>query len=97
VWWARVDKRRPVVLVSRDEAYAVRALVIAAPVTTTVRGYAVEVRLGRREGLPRPCVVNCDWLITLPKSDLIERAGVLSRAKLDQLDAALRFALGLDG
>jgi mRNA interferase MazF len=96
VWWARVDKRRPVVLISRDEAYDVRALVIAAPVTTTVRSYAVEVRLGRREGLPRACVVNCDWLITLPKTDLLERAGTLSGSKLDELDAALRFALGLD-
>jgi mRNA interferase MazF len=96
VWWARVDKRRPVVLVSRDEAYAVRALVIAAPVTTTVRGYAVEVKLGRREGLSRACVVNCDWLVTVPKRDLIERAGALSAAKLAQLDDALRFALALD-
>jgi mRNA interferase MazF len=96
VWWARVDKRRPVVLVSREEAYAVRALVIVAPATTTVRGYAVEVKLGRREGLPRSCVVNCDWLVTLPKSDLIERAGALSGTKLDQLDSALRFALGLE-
>ena len=96
VWWARVDKRRPVVLISRDEAYEVRALVIVAPATTTVRGYAVEVALGRREGLPRPCVVNCDWLVTLPKADLIERAGVLSRTKQTELDSALRFALALD-
>ena len=44
VWWAKVDKRRPVVLVSREEAYAVRSLVITAPVTTTIRGYAVEVK-----------------------------------------------------
>jgi mRNA interferase MazF len=60
VWWARVDKRRPVVLVSRDEAYGVRALVIVAPASTTVRNYPVEVRIGRREGLERSCVVNCD-------------------------------------
>jgi mRNA interferase MazF len=96
VWWAQVDKRRPVVLVSREEAYDVRALVIAAPVTTTVRGFSVEVKLGRREGLARECVVNCDWLVTLAKTDLLERAGTLSAAKLRQLDAALRFALGLD-
>jgi mRNA interferase MazF len=96
VWWAKVDKRRPVVLVSRAEAYGVRALVIVAPASTTVRGYAVEVGLGRREGLPRPCVVNCDWLVTLPKADLLERAGTLSAAKIRELDDALRFALGLD-
>ena len=96
VWWARLDKRRPVVLVSREEAYAVRALVIAAPVSTTVRGFAVEVRVGRREGLPRSGVVNCDWLVTIHRGDLVERAGALGTAKLAQLDDALRFALGLD-
>jgi mRNA interferase MazF len=96
VWWARLDERRPVVLVSRDEAYDVRAMVIAAPATTTVRGYAVEVKLGRREGLARDCVVNCDWLVTIPKRDLLSRAGALGAAKLAQLDDALRFALSLD-
>jgi len=96
LWWAKVDKRRPVVLISRDEAYAVRALVIVAPTTTTVRGYAVEVRLGKREGLPRDCVVNCDWLVTLPKADLLERVGALPAQKVRELDEALRFALGLE-
>lgn len=96
VWWANVDKRRPVVLVSRQEAYAIRALVIVAPATTTVRHYAVELEVGAGEGLPRDCVINCDWLVTLPKADLIERAGVLSDAKLAALDETLRFALGLE-
>ena len=72
-WWAEVDKRRPVVLISRQEAYDVRALIIVAPATTVVRNYAVEVKLGRREGLARECVVNCDWLVTVPKHDLVER------------------------
>ena len=96
IWWARVDKRRPVVLLSRDEAYEVRAMVIVAPVSTTIRGYAVEVRVGPSDGLPRTGVVNCDWLVTLPKHRLDERIGQLSRARLGQLDAALSFALGLD-
>ena len=96
IWWAKVDKRRPVVLVSRDEAYDIRAMVLVAPATTTVRGYAVEIKVGRREGLPRECVINCDWIVTLPKADLLERAGALSETKLRQLDDALRFALGLE-
>lgn len=96
VWWAQADERRPVVLVSRAEAYAVRAAVVVAPAATTVRGFATEVRLGRAEGLPRACVVNCDWLLTLHKDSLVEKAGSLSPAKLRQLDDALRFALGLD-
>ena len=96
VWWAHVDKRRPVVLLSRKEAYDLRAFIIVAPATTTVRGYSVEVKLGRREGLPRDCVVNCDWLVTIPKDDLVERAGALGSAKVARLDAALKFSLGLD-
>jgi mRNA interferase MazF len=96
VWWAQIDKKRPVVLLSRDEAYDVRAMVIVAPATTTVRGYAVELKVGRREGLPRECVVNCDWLVTVPKVDLVARAGSLSAAKVQKLDDALRFALGLE-
>jgi len=95
IWWAQVDKRRPVVLVSRQEAYGVRAAVIVAPVSTTIRNYAVEVKIGRAEGLPRTGVVNCDWLVTLRKARLETRAGALSARKLDQLDAALRFSLGL--
>jgi mRNA interferase MazF len=96
IWWAKIDKRRPVVLLSRDEAYAMRAMVIVAPATTVVRGFSLEVKIGRREGLRRESVVNCDWLVTIPKADLVERAGSLSAAKMRQLDDALRFALGLD-
>lgn len=96
IWWAQLDKKRPVALVSREEAYAVRAMVIVAPVSTTVRGFAVEVKVGRAEGLPRRGVINCDWLVTVPKVDLVERAGQLSSQKLASLDAALRFALGLE-
>ncbi len=96
IWWAVVDKRRPVVLVSRKEAYEVRALVVVAPVSTTVRGFAGEVRVGKREGLPKAGVINCDQLVTIPKSTLQTRAGSLSRSKLVQLDDALRFSLGLD-
>lgn len=51
VWWAKLDKLRPVVLLSRDEAYDIRAMVIVAPATTRTRGYAVEVSLGTREAL----------------------------------------------
>ncbi len=99
VWWAALPKpagRRPVVLVSRDEAYAVRALVTVVPVTTRVRGIPVEVPLGRDEGLPRRCVANADTIATIPKAALAGYAGVLDGEKVAALDAAMRFALGLD-
>ncbi len=99
VWWAALPKpagRRPVVLVSRDEAYAVRALVTVVPVTTRVRGIPVEVPLGREEGLPRRCAANADTIATIPKGALAGYAGVLGPEKIAALDAAIRFALGLD-
>lgn len=96
LYWADIDKRRPVVLLSRDEAYAVRKLVIVAPVSTRIRGFAAEVRLGRADGLPKKCVVNVDALVTIPARTLVERIGSLSAGKRDQVDAALRFVLGLE-
>jgi mRNA interferase MazF len=99
VWWAKLPKpagRRPVVLVSRDEACAVRALVSVVPVATRVRGIPVEVTLGAAEGLSRKCVANADIVTTIPKDTLAEYAGVLDGEQLAALDSALRYALGME-
>ena len=98
VWWAELPPpsgRRPVVLLSRDEAYAVRGLVTIAPVTTRVRGIPAEVPLGPEDGLPRECVVNLDVITTVPKSTLRQPVVSLSVQKLRAVDAAIHFALGL--
>jgi mRNA interferase MazF len=98
LWWARLDLpagRRPVVLVSRDAAYAIRLSVTVAEVSTVVRAIPSEVALGKRDGMPRPCVINTDNLVTIPKTLLEAHIASLSTARLDQLDAALRFSLGL--
>lgn len=99
VWWAELPRpagRRPVVLVSRNEAYAVRELVTIAPVTTRIRGLPVEVPLGEKEGLPKACAANLDTITTIPKAALKEMVARLPQAKLRALDDAIRFALGLD-
>jgi mRNA interferase MazF len=99
VWWAELGApagRRPVILLSRDEAYAVRSLVIVAPVTTRIRGIASEVPLGTGDGLPRKCVANLDTVTTIPKSCLESRLTVLSARKLKEVDAAIHFALGME-
>lgn len=99
VWWANLSGpagRRPVVLLSRDEAYLVRALVTVAPITTRVRELPIEVALGIEDGLPRSCVANLDTIATIPKDCLSDRIGVLSAGKIRQLDDAIRFALALD-
>lgn len=99
VWWADLPPpagRRPVVLVSRDEAYAVRALVVVVPITTRIRGVRAEVPLGPEDGLPRPCVANADTITTIPKSTLRGRTAQLSQEKLRAIEDALRFSLGMD-
>ncbi|NJL28200.1 MAG: type II toxin-antitoxin system PemK/MazF family toxin [Thermoanaerobaculia bacterium] len=98
VWWANLPQpagRRPVVLLSRDEAYAVRALVTVAPVTTRIRRIPAEVALGPEDGLPKVCVVNLDSIVTIPKADLDEPIALLRPEKARQVETAIRFAFGM--
>jgi mRNA interferase MazF len=98
LWWARMPLtagRRPVVLVSRDSSYAVRASITVVEVSTRVRGIASEVPLGKRDGLPKRCVANTDSLVTIPKTWLDTRIAPLSPDNIVALDAALRFSLAL--
>jgi mRNA interferase MazF len=77
---------------------------VIASTGTGIRGVGVEVEMGTHEGLPVPGVIRvalpqrgrtfCTWLVTLTRESLLERAGVLSSVKLDQLAAALRLAQG---
>jgi len=99
IWWAELEPpagKRPVVLLSRDEAYAVRSLVIIAPVTTRIRGIAAEVPLTAEDGMSQACVVNLDVITTIPKDCLRSRHTILNRIKLKEIEAAIHFALGLD-
>ena len=98
VWWADLPTpigRRPVLLLSRDRAYAVRNAVTVAFLTTTIRDIPVEVKLTTDEGVPRECVVNLDLINTIPKTVLSTRICSLPTSRLDAVDAAIRFALDL--
>ena len=98
VWWADLPApggRRPVVLLSRNEAYAVRELVTVAPVTTRARNIPTEVRLGPAQGLPKACVANLDTITTIPRRTLTQPIGPLPPEKLAAVERALMFALGL--
>lgn len=97
IWVADIQpKPRPVVLVSRDSHIQNRDLILVAPITTRARGLANEVPLGPEDGVHRPCVADAGSLRLLNKSSLTRHIGALSTAKRAALDAALRFALGLD-
>jgi len=98
VWWAELPRpigRRPVALLSRDEAYAVRNAVTVAEVTTKIRRIPVEVVLGPEDGLPKKCVVNLDTIATIRKNLLVERISLLRSEKLQQIDAAIKFSLSI--
>lgn len=99
IWWARLPEpigKRPVVLLSRDEAYSVRNAVTVAEITSTIRNIPVEVSLGLEDDLPKKCVVNLDTIITIRKELLIERITILEPDKLIEINKAIKFALDLE-
>jgi len=85
-----------VLLLSRNEAYAVRELVMVAPLTTRIRGIPSEVSLGDEDGVPHAYVVNLDTITTIAKVSLRERLTTLSAEKSKAVEQALHFSLGLE-
>ncbi len=97
IWWATLPLpvgRRPVLLLSRNPAYAYLNKVLVAEITTTVRGISQEVALGRAEGLSSSSVVNLDNLHTVTKKQLAKRAGSLRSSREIEIKRALGHALG---
>lgn len=74
---AQLDKTRPVLVLTREVARAVLTTVTVAPITTRIRGLAVEVPVGARNGLGEPSVVSCDNVQTIPVSALGRLVGYL--------------------
>lgn len=98
IWWANLPEpigRRPVVLLSRNEAYKVRKSVTVAEVTSIIRDIPVEVRLGKKENMPKECVVNLDTIITIRKDLLDEKIVNLDSGKINEINKAIKFALNL--
>ena len=73
-----MDKRRPVLVVTRSEAVAVLTWVLVAPVTRTVRGIPTEISLGADQGLAEGCVASFDNLQPVRRSFLTSRVGALT-------------------
>lgn len=89
------DKRRPVLILTRDSVLEYLGEVTIAPITTTVRGIPSEVFLSRGDGMPRDCAVNCDHLQTVAKGKLGGVVATLSPEKLNEVADAVGFALAL--
>lgn len=98
VWWADLGAlvgTRPVLLLSRDEAYKIRNAVTVAIITSTIRNIPVEVKLGISDGMPKECVVNLDTIITIRKHLIKNFITELDAQKIVKVDSAIKFALAM--
>ena len=90
------DKKRPVLILTRDSAIAVLNSVTIAPITSTIRSIPTEVVLTEEDGLPETCAANFDNLQTVPKGNIGDRISHLTKRKMQETANAISFALGFD-
>lgn len=90
------DKRRPVLILTRDSVIPILNALTIAPITTTIRDIPSQVLLSQDDGMFTDCVVNADTLQTIPKSQIGELITHLSTDRMDEVNQAVIFALGLD-
>ena len=93
---ARPDKKRPVVVLTRDSAIAYLTTVTIAPITSAIRGVPSEVLLDEEDRTKRACAVNLHNPVTVSQTRLGRRIARLSASRMGQICAALRFSLGCD-
>jgi len=89
------DKKRPVVILTRDSVLEYLGEVTVAPVTSTIRNIPSEVLLSEQDGMSNDCAVNCDHIQTVSKSKVGSLITTLSREKLTAIRNAIGFALKL--
>jgi len=90
------DKRRPVLILTRNSAIRFLREVTVAPITRTVRDIPSEVLLTPEDGLLTVCAANFDHIQTVPKSRLGSLITVLSPQRMREAEQAICFALGID-
>ncbi len=89
------DKKRPVVILTRNAILDYLGEVTVAPVTSVIRDIPSEVFLSRQDGMPADCAVNCDHLQTVSKTKIGSLITVLPKEKMAELRNAVCFALNL--
>ena len=94
--FAPPDKKRPVVVLTRDSAIAYLATITVAPVTSAIRGVPSEVVLNEDDGMKASCAVNLHNAVTVSQDRLGRRLAQLSSLRMNEICAALRFSLGCD-
>lgn len=89
VWWADLDKVRPVVVLTRARVAPRLQRVLVAPITTTARGLATEVPMGGREGVRDGSVASLDNVQLVPVACLLRRAGRIAPDRWHEFCAAM--------
>jgi mRNA interferase MazF len=100
VWLYRFadrDKRRPVLVLSRQDALAVMQTALVAGITGTIRGLPSEVPLGPEQGMKSACVVNLDHVFTIRQLDLHKYVATLSPEAMQLVYRALGVATACSG
>jgi mRNA interferase MazF len=90
IWWADLDKIRPVVVVTRARVAPRLHRVLVAPITSVSRGLPTEVTLGREEGVRDGSVASLDNLQLVPVDRLLRRAGWIDRARWPEFCVAMQ-------
>jgi len=89
------DKKRPVLILTRDSVLEYLGEITVAPITSTVRNIPSEVFLSKMDGMPRDCAVNCDHLQTVSKGKIRSLITSLPSKKMVDVERAIRFALDI--
>lgn len=89
------DKKRPVLILTRDSILEYLSEVTVAPITSTIRDIPSEVTLSRNNGMPKDCAVNCDHMQTVSKGKIGSLITTLSSDKMKQVRETIQFALNL--
>jgi mRNA interferase MazF len=92
--FSRRDKKRPVLLLTRDSALEFLGEVTVAPVTSTIRDIPSEVILTTEDGMPRDCAINVDHVQTVSRSKLGAVITTLGPNRMSEVRSALLFSLG---
>jgi mRNA interferase MazF len=94
--FAPPDKKRPVVILTRDNAIPYLSSVTVAPITSAIRGVPSEVVLNEEDGMKASCAVNLHNALTVPQDRIGKRVAQLSPPRMQEICAALSFSLGCD-
>lgn len=106
IWWvdfgtpkgSEQGGRRPALVIQNDKGNTHSTTTIVAAMTGKIKApYAFHVEVSASEsGLSRDGTILLEQILTISKSRLIKRAGVLSSSKLKDVDRALQFSLSLE-